>query len=210
MRPLRVSDAQLVVRAVDSSLPELRRFMPWAHFPNTLFGQVARLKRVEYDNLTGHELQFGLFEEGDDELRCVMGLHPRVPLNPRGLEIGYWTVSAHTSRGLCTLGVKIITIYAIELLSCDRVQILTDDANRASQRVAEKAGFALEGRMHRIMERTDEALTRNGFEGTDFTLMWAMSPEALREQPWYDELGARLEMLDILGRRTMGWPFSTR
>lgn len=205
-RPLMISDAARVKRAVASSLPELQPFMPWAHLPNTLAGQVARLKQVEHDNLTGREIQFGVHEEGDDELRMLMGLHARVPLNPRGMEIGYWTVSQFAKRGLCTLGVQVLTVYAIDLLGCDRVQILTDDGNRASQRVAEKANYALEARMRNITVRPEEELVAKGFRGSPVTLVWAMVPELLAHQPWAREVRSRLEVDDILGRRLPGWP----
>src|SRR5688572_9797168 len=147
LRPLVIADAAEVTRAVEESLLELRRFMPWAHLPISFEAQLARLKQSAADYAAGRTLGMGLFDRRAGTFLVSLSLEPRVPLNPSAWELGYWTRTRFARRGLCTLAVRIATFYAFELLGSDRVQILTSSQNEASAKVAQKAGFALEARL---------------------------------------------------------------
>jgi len=48
-------------------------------------------------------------------------------------------------RGVATRALRLIAAWAVEEIGAGRVQLYTDPANEASQRVAEKAGFRREG-----------------------------------------------------------------
>ncbi len=207
LRALEVSDAPILERAVSASVPELRAFMPWAHLPRSLEREVARLKTVEADNRSGRELQLGLFAESDaSELLACLGIHARVPLNPRGVELGYWTASAHAGRGLATIAVRMATVYAVDLLGCDRVQIVCDEANVASVRVAMKSGFVREGKLAGYLAAPSPEIVAGGYRGGTDPLMFAMVPARLAELAWADEVRGALEVFDILGRALPGWP----
>ena len=47
--PTLVTDAEEIAAAIAASLPELRRFMPWSHAPQTARSQLQRLLEVEAD-----------------------------------------------------------------------------------------------------------------------------------------------------------------
>ena len=147
LRPMLMTDAEEVAAAVDESLPELKPFMPWAHRPQTARSQIERLRSDEASYFAGRDMVMGLFAEGSGTMRTMVGLHPRVTLNPAALEIGYWAPTAHAGRGWTTLAVQVALVYAFDRLGADRVQVMSDEANAASRRVIEKCGFALEGRL---------------------------------------------------------------
>jgi RimJ/RimL family protein N-acetyltransferase len=60
-------------------------------------------------------------------------------------EIGYWVAPAARGRGVATRAVALLARHGFEALGLARIEILAFAANRASQRVAERAGFRREG-----------------------------------------------------------------
>jgi RimJ/RimL family protein N-acetyltransferase len=199
LRPTRIGDAAALSQAIAESVGELRAFMPWAHGDNSAVAQLERLKRVEADYVAGRELSMALFDETSDELLVCLGLHPRVPLNPRGLEVGYWTRSGKAKRGFATLATRMITAYAFELLECDRVQVMHDDANVASRRVIEKCGFRFEGTLRNVAARPEPALVAGGFRHSGLHRMYALVPEDRPSLAWYAPLLAALTVENLAG-----------
>jgi RimJ/RimL family protein N-acetyltransferase len=59
--------------------------------------------------------------------------------------IGYWVAADARGRGVATDALRIVSRWALQQLGLPRVELVTDPDNRASQRVAEKAGFRQEG-----------------------------------------------------------------
>jgi RimJ/RimL family protein N-acetyltransferase len=64
-------------------------------------------------------------------------------------EVGYWLGEAYWGRGITTEALAAITRYAIEQHGLTRVFAVPFAYNQASCRVLEKAGFTLEGHLHR-------------------------------------------------------------
>ena len=63
----------------------------------------------------------------------------------RGGYIGYWIDQRFANRGYVTRSVQLISDFAFEKLLLHRIEINLRPENSASKRVAEKAGFKLEG-----------------------------------------------------------------
>ena len=61
--------------------------------------------------------------------------------------IGYWVAADARGRGVATGALRIVSRWAFRQLGLPRVELVTDPENRASQRVAEKAGFRQEGQL---------------------------------------------------------------
>lgn len=70
-------------------------------------------------------------------------------------EIGYWTTPAARGRGLAAIAVDAVCRWAFGALPIDRVELCHAVENTASARVAEKAGFTLEGRLRRSYRYAD-------------------------------------------------------
>jgi RimJ/RimL family protein N-acetyltransferase len=62
-----------------------------------------------------------------------------------GAELGYWLGEPYWGRGIATAAVRAVTEHALDTHGLLRVFALPFAHNRASARVLEKAGFALEG-----------------------------------------------------------------
>jgi RimJ/RimL family protein N-acetyltransferase len=201
LRPTLISDAEAITAAATASLAELKRFMPWAHSPPTARDQLERLRKCEADYFSGRELVMGLFREGEPDLLTMVGLHPRVPLNPRALEIGYWAPTPHAGQGWTTLAVRVALIYAFDTLGADRVQVLCDEANLKSRRVIDKCGFALEGVLRNVIQAPTPELVRGGYEWTGRSPMFGLFPDTFEALPWVLELRNRLTYENLAGHR---------
>jgi RimJ/RimL family protein N-acetyltransferase len=59
--------------------------------------------------------------------------------------VGYWCASGARGRGITTTALRLLSRYAFDELGLERLELVTDPDNHASQRVAEKAGYRREG-----------------------------------------------------------------
>ena len=59
--------------------------------------------------------------------------------------VGYWCAPEARGRGVATRALRLLCRHALDDLRLDRLELVTDPDNRASQRVAEKVGFRREG-----------------------------------------------------------------
>ena len=60
-------------------------------------------------------------------------------------EIGYWVAAAMRGRGVASTAARLLSDFGFEALGLRRIELNAAVANVASRRVAEKAGFELEG-----------------------------------------------------------------
>jgi RimJ/RimL family protein N-acetyltransferase len=66
--------------------------------------------------------------------------------NDRGRAgVGYWLRPEGRGRGAATEALRLVSRWAFEALGIERLNLITDPENTASQRVAERAGFVREG-----------------------------------------------------------------
>lgn len=64
-------------------------------------------------------------------------------------EIGYWLGQDYWGRGLATAALRAVTAHAFSQFDLTRIYAVPFESNPASIRVLEKAGYVLEGRLHR-------------------------------------------------------------
>lgn len=69
----------------------------------------------------------------------------------RGAHIGYWIDQSYAGRGFTTQAVNLLTEYGFSVLALHRIEINLRPENTASRRVAEKAGYLLEGERPRYL-----------------------------------------------------------
>lgn len=158
--PARIDTARLVVRmvqptdgprlnaAVCESIDDLRPTMPWAQTAPTLAQSDAECRRLSAQFLIRQNLAFFIFERHADGTEGDMvggtGLH-RIDWKIRRFEIGYWCRSSCRGRGFIHEAVIALAELAFDALRARRVEVRMDDTNLPSRRVAERAGFTLEG-----------------------------------------------------------------
>jgi len=87
------------------------------------------------------------------------GLVPKEGMHACNAEVGYWIGQAHWGRGIAADALDLITRWAwAQLPQVQRLVAPIFARNLASQRVAAKAGYALEARQPRSLIKAGEAI----------------------------------------------------
>ena len=172
LRPPRTGDGPALHQALSESLPELRRFLaslPWVAAEQTLESAEMFCRNGEANFVSRKDLPFLVFEKRAGNLVASAGLHRTAWQTPKS-EVGYWCRTSATGNGFVTEAVIALSEYAFQHIRAVRVELITDEENVASCRVAERAGFVLEGVL-RNERRAPDASLRN-------TCVYARFPNA--------------------------------
>jgi RimJ/RimL family protein N-acetyltransferase len=87
--------------------------------------------------------------------------------------VGYWVAAPVRGRGVCTRALRLLSRHALDGLGLQRVDLITDPDNVASQRVAEKVGFRREGVLRAHLRHPDGRIRDS--------VMFSLLPGELRE-----------------------------
>jgi RimJ/RimL family protein N-acetyltransferase len=140
IRCWRPGDAGLLKEAIDSSLPELGQWMPWAATePSPIESLTERIDKFRRAFEEGRDWTYGLFDPGQTRVIGGAGLHRRG--EPERLEIGYWIRSSETGRGLATEAAAALATVAFREHGVTAVEIRCDPRNTASAAVPRRLGF---------------------------------------------------------------------
>jgi RimJ/RimL family protein N-acetyltransferase len=161
-------DGREMHEAVRESVEELTPWMAWPKVHRTVEDSEASARRARVAFLQRSELRLHLYLRGTDTLVGSSGLQG-IDWEVPKFEIGYWCRTGFTGRGYITEAVLGITEFAFDALGARRVEIRCDSRNLPSARVAERAGFLLEGELHNNEVGADRRLAN--------TLIYAMTPE---------------------------------
>ena len=143
MRCWHAHDAPVLKAALDSSLPELQRWIPWAmNEPSQLDVLEDRLSGYRDDFFAGRSALFALMDPDETEVLGGAGLYRRV--GPGALEIGYWVRSDQAGRGLATEAACAMTDVGFMLSGIERIEIHCDPLNAPSIAVPKKLGYQQE------------------------------------------------------------------
>ncbi len=174
-RPFRRRDAGPVHAAVLASLPELAKFLPWAHGNYSRSGTQQFIRESIAAWNEGRAFDFAIRKETEPERHLGnVSIWYVSKANMVG-EVGYWIRTDETSRGVCTEAVARILRFGFEDLGFHRIVVRIGKGNRASERVAEKLGFRLEGTLR------DEV--KIGSTWMDHTIWGLLEHEWRREEP---------------------------
>lgn len=144
IRAPRWGDGAEVNAAILESLAELQPWMPWANPAPTVEESEAGCRRARLRFLAREDMRLQLYLKGTATLVGSSGLH-RINWGVPRFEIGYWVRARFARQGYITEAVNATTRFAFDVLGAQRVEIRMDDRNVASYRVAERAGYMLEG-----------------------------------------------------------------
>lgn len=144
LRSWRAEDAPAVYAACQDS--EIQHWIPAIPRPYT--HDDARAFVTATSRSGSHS--FAIVEGG----RVVGAIAARVNENKTG-QIGYWCVCDARGRGIATRALRRLCRYALDELELQRLELLTDPENVASQRVAEKVGFRREGLLRSHLAHPD-------------------------------------------------------
>jgi RimJ/RimL family protein N-acetyltransferase len=92
----------------------------------------------------GHQAAFAVTGADDGALLGSIDLRVH-PADPAVGELGYMVGAWARRRGVATRAVELLTAWAFETISLERLELLVDPRNGPSVRVAESAGYTHEG-----------------------------------------------------------------
>lgn len=138
LRPWRLEDAPAVAAACSD--PEIPRWIPLVPAPYTEADGITYVQGCIDAGESRHP--FAIVDAGDATFHGSID----VSVNSMGTgQIGYWLAREARGRGVCTAALRRLCRFAFEDLKLERLELMTDPDNVASQRVAEKVGFRREG-----------------------------------------------------------------
>jgi RimJ/RimL family protein N-acetyltransferase len=141
LRPWDVRDVPAKVAAFQD--PVFLRFSDWA--PTSVAGVRAHLAELEQGRRQGVHIDFAVVDP-DDVVLGGISLYGLDRVQWRA-GVGYWLAPAARGRGVATRAVRLLAGWAFGSVGVQRLELTCGPDNRASQRVAERAGFTREGLM---------------------------------------------------------------
>ena len=87
--------------------------------------------------------------------------------------MGYWIAASERGQGVCSRALRLLSRHALDDLEVQRVDLITDPDNIASQRVAEKVGFQREGVLRAHLRHPDGRIRDS--------VMFSLLPGEVRE-----------------------------
>ena len=139
LRPWSMDDLPALVEACNDAT--LHHWLPMIPFPYTDEDGREFISHQPERNAEGSG-NVGVFDAQTGALLGGCGFRA---LEAERTEFGYWVASAQRGRGIAPRALTLLVRWVVENTGARRLQLHTDVANIASQRVAEKAGFKREG-----------------------------------------------------------------
>ena len=143
LRPWREDDADDVVAVMQDPVMQL-----WNGLPATTRPDALAFLRRRGDWTTGDHASWAVTDVPTGALLGSVSLHS-IAVAQGNAQVGYWTVPAARGRAVATRAVDVACRWAFATVPLDRVELCHAVENTGSGRVAEKAGFTLEGRLRR-------------------------------------------------------------
>jgi RimJ/RimL family protein N-acetyltransferase len=142
LRPWREADVPGKLLAFGD--PVVQRFSWPRTTPYTGADARSYFAEQETARLRGEELNFALAEPGDQDVVLGGGSLYGVNLEQGCASVGYWLAPEARGRGVATHAVRLLARWAFTELGLARLELTCGPDNQASQRVAERCGFARE------------------------------------------------------------------
>jgi RimJ/RimL family protein N-acetyltransferase len=145
LRPWTEDDVDAMVAGCND--PEVARWIPTIPHPYT---EADALAFIRGEVRPDHE---AMAIELDG--RVVGGIGIGLISNDYRGTLGYWMAASSRGRGTCTRALRLLSRHALDELQLQRLDLVTDPENHASQRVAEKVGFQREGVLRAHLRHQD-------------------------------------------------------
>jgi RimJ/RimL family protein N-acetyltransferase len=146
LRPWRPEDLDALVAALqDSDIPR------WTRIPDPYGYEDGRdfLKRSSAAWSDGTGASFAIVEPDGGRLLGSIGVRFH---EETAASVGYWVAREARGRGIAAQALRLVAGWVLHASPVERLELVTDPENVASQRVAEKAGFTREGLLRRYLE----------------------------------------------------------
>lgn len=192
LRLMSPRDGQSIYQGVIASLPEVKRFMSWAHFDGDFSKACAIYAEFEAKALRGEDTNFAGFDLHSGEFLFCCSLSPGSRLNPLAFEIGYWVVSSKAGKGLGTTIAKLMIVLAFREYQANRVSVVSNPENIRSLKVIEKSGFRYEGCLRNYLMKPTSDMLNAGYSSVTDARSYSLVKEDVPSLTWYDEFNTKL------------------
>ncbi len=145
LRAWTLDDVPMLVEACND--PEIQYWIPFIPRPYTEDDARAFVR----GEATPGQRGFAIVEED----RAVGSIGLSVNETLRNGHIGYWCAPHARGLGVTTRALRLLCRHGFDDLGLERLELVTDPENQASQRVAEKVGFQREGVLRSHMLHPD-------------------------------------------------------
>jgi ribosomal-protein-serine acetyltransferase len=133
--------AEAYFALLDSELPRLARWEPWANEPQTLVTTRSYLAWQSQAFVSGKQLPFVIVLDGELVGSCTA----RLEASDGNAEIGYWVGARVEGTGVAFEAVSALVELVFARGDTFRVQARTAVANERSRALLERLGFDFEG-----------------------------------------------------------------
>ncbi|WP_338845448.1 GNAT family protein [Massilia sp. W12] len=144
IRVARPGDGQIFNQAIHASAAKLAPWLGWVTPLPTLEQSEQNCRRAYARFLLQEDLMVFFLLKENGRLIGGSGLH-KADWKLGIFEMGYWGHAEFGGAGLMSEGVRALSDHALQAMGANRVFLTTDEKNEASWRLAERAGFTLEG-----------------------------------------------------------------
>ena len=153
IRPVRLGDEYAISEAIQATLEDLQRWMPWSKDPSfsTTKAFVKKAHKA-WSAQDSDDYPMVVEYKQDNKIICATGFNEQSQPDSGLYEIGYWLHKDYQGQGLVYEYVNALTRFALKALQAKQVQICTQVENLKSINVIKRCGFKLERVMpkHRI------------------------------------------------------------
>jgi RimJ/RimL family protein N-acetyltransferase len=144
LRPYAQSDVAALVEAARESVAEAYPWLPWCHPSYGVEDALDWIGAREDQWALDRDYSFVVEDVVTARFLGGVGLNQIDRLHRRA-NLGYWTRTSACGRGIATRATRLAARFGFAELGLVRLEILASVDNRASQRVAERAGAVREG-----------------------------------------------------------------
>ncbi len=159
LRPYLPSDAIPLTEAACESIPEISRWMEWCHPGYSIEESRTWVEARPVKWGEGTSYDFSIVDPKDGSYLGGCGINGISPEH-KTANLGYWVRTSRTKKGVATAATLLLARFGFTELKLNRMEIVVDIGNAASQRVATKVGATREG------------IARNGMELYGKPLIW--------------------------------------
>jgi RimJ/RimL family protein N-acetyltransferase len=155
LRPWTPDDMPFVVQACQD--PLISRYSPGIPFPYTAADAAGWFKSHEPNRLAGRALNLAVVHAETGKRLGAISIGG-LDMTQLTASIGYWLAPEARGRGYMTSATRALARWAIDELGIARLELTTEPETLASQRIAERCGFRLEGRLrsHMVIRHSGE------------------------------------------------------
>jgi ribosomal-protein-serine acetyltransferase len=144
IRRFRMEDVPLLFAAARESINELSPWLPWCHENYSVDETTGFVATRDAEWEKGENYDFAIVHVENGVFLGGVGLNDVKRIN-KCANLGYWVRTGCTRRGIAPTAARLIARFGLRELDFKRLEIIAATGNKASQRVAEKAGAKREG-----------------------------------------------------------------